>query len=204
MMCLSRRASLFVVAGLLVLPSTAGADVFAVPFLGLKFGGSTSIVDLELAAGKKKLALGASMLKMSSGIVGYEVEFANTSEYFANAELKDLGLGVVKHGSYVTDLTASVVMSLPPGVTGGGLRPYVVLGGGFIHAEAEDSFEAFQVRRTVPAINIGAGATGMLTNNVGLRFDIRQLRSLSNDPSVGLVGRRINYSRFTTGLMLHF
>ena len=96
------------------------------------------------------------------------------------------------------------MLALPPGVTGGGLRPYAVIGGGLIHAEAEDSFEIFQVRRTVPAINLGVGAIGLLTPTVGVRFDVRHLRSLSKDASVGLVGRRIADSRFTLGLLLRF
>jgi opacity protein-like surface antigen len=200
---LPRRATLLVLACLLLSPAPARADFFAVPFLGMKFGGSTSIVDLELAAGKKKLVLGASLLNLDAGIIGYEVEFANTQSYFSNADLKVVGRALVKHGSYVTDLTGSVVFALPPGATRGGLRPYLVLGGGLIHAEAEDVFDVFQVRRTVPAITLGAGATGMFTNNVGVRFDVRHLRSLSSDDApVGDVGRRIAYSRFTIGLLL--
>ena len=59
------------------------------------------------------------------------------------------------------------------------------------------------VRRTVPAINLGGGATGLITNNVGVRFDFRHVRSLSrDDPSIGGIGRRIAYSRFTIGLLL--
>jgi len=34
-------------------PAAARADFFVIPFAGMKFGGSTSIVDLELAAGKR-------------------------------------------------------------------------------------------------------------------------------------------------------
>ena len=65
----------------------------------------------------------------------------------------------------------------------------------------EDYIETVQVRRTVPAINLGFGATGLVTNNVGVRFDVRHLRSLSKEASFGLVGRRIAYSRFTIGLL---
>jgi len=194
---------LLLVLSLVALPSTARADFFVVPFAGVKFGGSTSIIDLELAAGKKKLELGVAAVKISNGILGYEAEFGNIAGFFANSEtsLSTPG-GLIKPGSYVNDLTGSLVLTLPPGATGGGLRPYVVVGGGLIHAEAEDFFEVLQVRRTVPAINLGAGAIGMLTNNVGVRFDVRHLRSLSKDASFGLVGRRIAYSRFTLGLVL--
>jgi hypothetical protein len=183
------------------LPRTARADFFVVPFFGMKFGGSTSIVDFELAAGKKKLVLGVGALKIDDGIIGLEVEFSNIAGYFGNEEMAAIQ-PLVKPGSYVNDLTGSLVLALPPGATGGGLRPYLVAGGGMIHAEAEDIFETVQVRRTVPAINLGGGAIGMLTDNVGLRFDVRHLRSLSREGPTGSVGRRIAYSRFTIGLLL--
>ena len=196
----SRRAVVVCVL-LLAAPVPARADFFIVPFLGMKFGGSTSIVDLELAAAKKKLVLGIAARTVDNGIIGYEVEFANIAGYFANEEVSSI-TPLVKGGSYVNDLTGSVVLSLPPGVTGGGLRPYAVIGGGLIHAQSDDFFVVIKVRRTVPAINLGIGAIGMITNNVGVRFDLRHLRSLSNDAPVGGVGHQIAYSRFTIGLLL--
>jgi hypothetical protein len=193
------RTLLLVLVSMLAMPATARADLFVTPFLGVKFGGSTSIVDLEIAAASKKLALGVAAMKMDARIIGYEVELGNINGFFE----REASIGpLLKSGSYVTDLTGSVVLSLPPGVTAGGLRPYAVLGGGLIHAESEDVLNIFQVRRTVPAINLGVGAVGLLTNNVGVRFDVRHLRSLSKDASVGVVGRRIAYSRFTIGLLL--
>ena len=183
------------------LPATARADFFIVPFFGMKFGGSTSIVDLELAAGEKKLVLGVGALQIGDGIFGFEAEFGNMSGFFGNEEVAAV-TPLVKPGSYVNDLTGSVVFALPPGVTGGGLRPYFVAGGGLIHASSEDIYEVIQVRRTVPAINLGVGAIGMLTDNVGVRFDVRHLRSLTTEAPTGGVGRQISYSRFTVGLLL--
>jgi hypothetical protein len=185
-----------------VFPGTARADFFVVPFLGMKFGGSTSIVDLEQAAGKKKLVLGIAARTVDDGIIGYEVEFGNIAGYFSNEEFQSSFGPLVKPGNYVNDLSGSVVLSLPPGFTGGGLRPYAVIGGGLIHAQSVDSFDVIIVRRTVPAINLGFGAIGMFTNNVGVRFDVRHLRSLITDPPTGSVGRHIAYSRFTIGLLL--
>jgi len=187
---------------LLAAPATASADFFVVPFAGMKFGGSTSIVDFEQAAGKKKLVLGIAARTVNQGVIGYEVEFANIAGYFSNADFQSSIGPLVKPGNYVNDLTGSVVLSLPPGVTGGGLRPYAVIGGGLIHAQSVDSFDVIVVRRTVAAFNLGAGAIGMFTNNVGVRFDVRYLRSLSTDPPTGGVGRHIAYSRVTIGLLL--
>jgi hypothetical protein len=43
----------------------------------------------------------------------------------------------------------------------------------------------------------------LLTNNVGIRFDLRHVRSFTGDDgSLARVGRRISYSRFTVGLLL--
>ena len=197
-----RAVLAFLFLFLLAAPAPARADFFIVPFAGIKFGGSTSIVDLELAAGKKKLVLGVGAMQVDEGIIGYEVSFAHVSGYFSNEDFA-LENPIMKTGSYVTDLTGAVVLSAPPGMTGGGLRPYAIVGGGLIHAEAEDFLEIFQVRRTVPALTFGGGASGLITNNVGVRFDIRYLRSLSrDDPSIGDVGRRIDYWRFTIGLLL--
>jgi hypothetical protein len=195
----SIRIAGIVIAMLLALPRQARADFFFVPFAGIKFGGSTSIVDLDLAASKKALTLGGAAIQLSNRVIGYEIEFGSVTGYFENGDG-----GLIKPGSYVVDLTGNVLLSLPPGATGGGLRPYLVAGGGLIHAEAEDIYEVLQVRRTVPAITLGVGAVGLLTNNVGVRFDLRHLRSLSKDASYGLVGRRIAYSRFTLGLLLRF
>ena len=77
---------LLIIAGVMLaaFPGTAYADFFVVPFMGMKFGGSTSIVDFESAAGKKKLVLGIAARTVDDGIIGYEVEFANIANYFSN------------------------------------------------------------------------------------------------------------------------
>src|SRR5262245_34544856 len=104
-------------AGMLVLalPGAARADVWLVPFAGVKFGGSTSIIDLELAATKKKLVLGVAARFVNDGFIGYEIEFGNMGGYFENEEARDRPL--VKQGSYVMDLTGSLVFTLPPRFT---------------------------------------------------------------------------------------
>src|SRR4026208_1226806 len=126
---------------LAALPGTARADFLVVPFMGMTFGGSTSIVDFESAAGKKKLVLGIAARKVDDGIIGYEAEFANNAVYCSKGEVAKILGPLVKPGNYVNDLTGSVVLSLPPGFTGGGLRPYAVIGGGLIHAQTVDTFD---------------------------------------------------------------
>lgn len=197
----TRRSTLLLVWSLLLTPVPASADLFLAPYMGLKFGGRSSIVDLELSASNRKTTVGVSVFLLSDAILGYEVTFGYVPQYFKS----DPDLPLIKPGSYVVDLMGNVIVSLPPDVTAGGLRPYVVGGVGLIHAESADILNILQVRRTVPAFDVGVGAIGLLTINVGVRFDVRYLRSFTNDDgSLATVGRRISYSRATIGLVLRF
>jgi hypothetical protein len=192
---------LLTVALLAATPAAARAELFVVPFMGMKFGGSTSIVDLEFAAGTKKFTMGGALMSVDDGMLGYEVLFGYVPGYFDGDDPPTGPL--TKPGSFLIDVTASAVLSLPPSATRGGLRPYAVIGGGFTHAQSADILATYQVRRTVPVVNVGGGAIGLFTNNVGIRFDYRYFRSLTTDDgSLRLVGRRISYSRITAGIFL--
>ena len=189
---------------LLATPVNASAELFAVPFMGVKFGGGTSIADLEFAAGKTTFTLGGAIMNIDDGLLGYEASFGYVLGYF-DGDDRELG-PLVAPGSFVIDGTASAIFSAPPRWTGYGLRPYAQAGGGLVHAQVADTpIRVFQFRRTMPVITVGVGAVGLFTNNVGLRFDVRYVRSLSlttDGESLESVGRRISFSRFTVGLFL--
>ena len=182
---------------LAVSPVPASAELFFAPFAGVKFGGSTSIFDIEFASGEKKFTMGAALMDVDAGILGYEASLGYIPGYFE----RDNRLW--NTGSFAIDLAGSVLLAAPPGLTGGGLRPYAAAGAGLIHVQAADKLNILQVRRTVPVGNVGVGAIGLFTNDVGVRFDYRYLRSLTTDDgSLSRVGRRISYSRFSVGLFL--
>lgn len=195
-----QRATLLAVMLVMLATPARAQDIFAVPFAGVKFGGATSIFDLEFAADKKTFTMGGSLVVLGNGVFGYEADFGYMPNFFKNRDSPP----VYKPGSYVIDLSGGAIFALPSGVTGGGLRPYAVLGVGLVNAQAADVLEIFQIRRTVPAFKIGIGAQALLlTNNVGIRFDLRHVRSFTGDDgSLARVGRRISYSRFTIGLLL--
>jgi hypothetical protein len=181
-------------------PVAARAELFAVPFMGLKFGGGTSIVDLEFASGKKKFSMGGALMQIDEGLIGYEASFGYIPGYL---EADDAPLPLVKPGSFAVDFTGSVIVALPPQFTGGGLRPYAAVGAGLVHVQAADLIQVLLVRRTAPVGYVGGGAMGLITNNVGVRFDYRYLRSLTTDDgSLAHIGRRVSYSRLTVGLFL--
>jgi opacity protein-like surface antigen len=188
---------LLAVVLLVVSPLPARADFFVAPFAGMKFGGGTSIFDIEFAAGEKKFTIGAALMNVDEGFFGYEAAFGYIPGYFERDNR------FWNPGSFAIDMSGSVLFTAPEGITGGGLRPYAAVGAGLTHVQAADKFAVLQVRRTVPIGTAGVGAIGLLTNDVGVRFDYRYLRSLTTDDgSLANVGRRISYSRFTVGLFL--
>lgn len=179
-------------------PAWAQTDWLVIPFAGVKFGGATSIVDLELAAGQTTMTLGVSTAILTHSIIGLEAGLASMPGYLERGDQT-----LVTPSSYAFDVTGNVILTLPPGVTREGLRPYVLAGGGVIHAEASDVLNIFRIRRSVPAVTFGGGAIGYLTTSVGVRFDVRYLRSVAQDNEAALsVGRRISYWRGTVGLVL--
>jgi len=174
-------------------------DIFVAPFMGLKFGGGTSIVDLELASARRAFTMGGSIVVLGDGVIGYEADFGYVPGYFE----REGSLPLIKPGSYVLDLSGGVIAALPASVTRGGLRPYLVGSVGLINAQAADFLEVFLIRRTVPGYKLGVGVQGLLSNSVGVRLDLRHMRSFTGDDgSLARVGRRINYSRLSLGLLL--
>ena len=169
------------------------------PFLGVKFGGSTSIVDLDNQAGSAKTVFGVAGSYLTKGLFGVEGEFALVPGYLDGPHSHNVS------GSTVVDLSGNLVIVAPVGLTRGGLRPYAVAGMGVIHAEASDVLDIFRIRRSVPALTLGAGATGLISNTVGVRFDIRHLNSVARDnDQLVAIGKRINYWRFTVGIVRRF
>src|SRR4029079_15596099 len=116
------------------------------------------------------------------------------------------GAGPLVKSSSVIDLAGNFVIALPPSVTRGGLRPYVLPGVGVSHAEAVDVLDIFRIRRSVPVLSLGVGAIGLVSNKVGMRFDVRHLNSLAREDEtlVAIVGKRISYWRVTVGLVRRF
>ena len=67
-------------------------------------------------------------------------------------------------------------------------------------------FPNFRNQRIGTSLSLGFGAIGLVSNKVGMRFDVRHLSSLASDDEslVAIVGKRISYWRVTVGLVRRF
>jgi hypothetical protein len=173
------RSTLVLAAGLLLTSARAYAEDRQIrPFIGATFGGATTFV--ELHRGKANLAIGASAVFLGE-VFGVEVDIADAPGFF---ESSDTHLVV---SSRVTTLSGNVVVAAPHRWTEYSLRPYFVGGGGLMRVTTTTSLNVFDVSRVIPALDVGVGVVGFLTNRVGVCWDVRRFQSIgSNTRSVGV------------------
>ena len=149
---------------LVVTATPARADWLFTPYLGVSFGGDTS---------GQHVTYGASIGWMGAGIVGWEADFQFTPEFF---EPNDTDVDFFGSSNVFT-VMGNVIIGIPVGgQTGGGIRPFGIAGIGLIQQNT-DSDEAFDIDSNEFGFNLGGGVMGFFNDNVGLRGDIRYVRS---------------------------
>jgi hypothetical protein len=168
------RACLLASQLLLFWPASAAAEWQIKPFLGVTFGGDTTFVNLEQAAGEAHRIYGVSGMLLGE-IFGVEGEFGYSPGFFGQ---EDLVLS-----SSITTVTGNFVVALPQKWTQYTLRPYVLAGGGAIRLFNDDVQAVFQLKDWQPAWDAGAGVTGFLTDKVGVSWELRYFRNISNERS---------------------
>jgi Outer membrane protein beta-barrel domain len=160
-------------AASLLAPSVASAEWQLKPFLGVTFGGGTTLLDPEGAAGSANVAFGVTALLIGD-MVGIEADLGYSPGFFQSGDRQQPL--VVR--SAATTLTGNVVVAVPRHLTQYTLRPYFVGGGGLMHARSEDFFGALPFSTTLAALDVGGGVTGFLTDRFGVNWDVRYLRSI--------------------------
>jgi len=171
------RKSAVLAASLLVLSSRAdAADRQLRPFVGMTFGGATTVVDPGDGATNSNLSLGGSAVFLGE-IVGAEVEIADMPGFF---EANDKNLVTY---SRLTTLTGNVVVAAPHKLTEYALRPYLVAGAGLMRMRTTTTFDVFNVSTTVPAFDVGVGVVGFMTDKVGVSWELRRFQDIGSNVS---------------------
>jgi opacity protein-like surface antigen len=194
-----RRVLIFTAVLLFARSTDARADFLITPFFGTAFGGSTTLLDLDVGAvSSKHWTFGASAAWLSDRVLGVEGDFATVPGFFQNSG----GNGLVI-GSRVTTLTGNVIAALPLSVTRESLRPYVTGGLGLVRARAEDLVGLQSVDSL--GLQLGAGAIGLISQRAGVRFDLRHSRALSRDLTLrGERTSKLSFWRATFGVTLRY
>lgn len=165
------RVSLLALTLLLFSAAPTAAEWQIRPFLGVTFGGGTTFVDLEVAAGSPNIVFGANG-RWLGNVIGIDVDFGHAPGFFES------GNQLLVQSSSATTLTGNVVLALPRRMTEYTLGPYFVAGAGLMRVRIDDFFVALPVASTLPAIDVGGGVTGFLSDRIGLSWEARYFRSV--------------------------
>lgn len=184
---------------LLAWPTLGFAEWQIRPFLGVTFGGSTTLPDLEQAAGKPKLTYGIAGALIGE-ILGVEVDLARTPGFLQS------GSQALILDSSVTTVTANVTVALPRSIAEYTLRPYFVGGAGLMRTITRDFVGAFDVADSLATIDLGGGVTGFLTRRVGVNWDVRHFRSINGRvlPGITLAPEQVSFWRANMALAFRY
>jgi len=169
------------------------------PFLGVTFGGGTTLADPENAAGKPKLTYGVSGGLLGE-VLGVEADVARTSGFL------ETGNQSLNLDSSVTTLTGNIMIALPRSIAEYTLRPYFVGGAGMMRVATRDFFGSFDVSDVLGTIDLGGGVTGFLSRNVGVSWDVRHFQTINGKviPGVTIGAEQVSYWRANMALAFRY
>jgi hypothetical protein len=187
------RAFLFALAVVALTSCEAGADWLITGFGGANAGGAT---------GDKKLDYGASLGFMRGGVIGVEADLGYSPDFF-----RPSGNQKLVSSSNVTTLTGNIIVGVPLGGGGLGVRPYVSGGFGLIRPNLKDPSALFTFKHNDFGGDVGGGVMVFFAQHVGIRGDIRYFRSVTHP--TGANGFDIDFGTFsfwraTGGLVVKF
>jgi len=171
-----------------LVPADAHAQVTLTPYGGAVFGGDTP---------SSTLTTGISLTFMGD-VAGFELDLGYTPDFF-----NEVGEVAFVADSNVTTFMGSLVV----GVGNGPVRPYVQAGTGLVRSRTDlgNLFDAVSVNEW--GVTIGGGVTGMFSDHVGLRGDVRYIRSLEDpgtDDGRSIVLGKFDFWRATAGVVFKF
>ena len=176
------------------------AEWFVKPSLGITFGGDTTFVDVEDAAGSPTVVLGVSGLLLGE-VVGLDIDFSRAAGFFESGDRNLVA------SSSVTTLASSLVVAWPRHLNEYGLRPYFTAGAGIMRVRIEHQLSVLNVADTLPAMQLGDGATGFLADRIGLNWEVRHFRTIRRT-SVGrglsFGPERLSFWRGTMALVIRY
>jgi opacity protein-like surface antigen len=109
----------------------------------------------------------------TGSIVGFEFDFGYTPNFY---EVED-DFGELGSSGSVTTVMGNLLIGAPLGR----VRPYATVGAGLMRSNLE-FFDVFDdLSRNDFGINYGGGVMLFVSDNVGIRGDVRQFRSLRNE-----------------------
>jgi hypothetical protein len=164
--------------------SPAFAEWHIVPLVGITFHANTNAQGVEPEPIPSHVNIGGAVTLLGNGVFGVEGVTVFTTGFRGVVS----GVPSPIQSSRIFGLAGNAVLTTPKHLTEYSLRPYVSGGIGYMRFDVvpAPSGEALGVHENFPALNIGGGAVGFLTQHTGVRFDFRYYKRIG-ETSPGVV-----------------
>ncbi len=194
-----------IVIALVMTASRARADTLFTPFLGANLNSSPALSLNEIIGDPSRANFGVSIATMGGGVFGVEADVGYAPRFFGT----DINIGNVPislaHNNVLTGMF-NLTLGIPIQSHGGvGIRPYGVAGVGLIHQHVEAVGGAIDVSSTDFGYDVGGGVMLFFGRHVGMRGDLRYIRTASDNPLSDLIALKegaFNFTRASVGLTL--
>ena len=186
----SLRTTLAAGVLLVSMASPARAQGFIAPFIGFNFGGDSSNCASLSSCEEKRLNWGAS-LGTVNGVLGFEEEIGYASQFFGKTPGGD---------NAMLTLMSNLMVVIPAGP----IQPYGIIGIGLMRSHAQFNTSSLSLSNNSLGWDIGGGLNIFLAHSIGVRGDIRRLKTLQ-DVTLGVFGNdKVEFWRASAGLVFRF
>lgn len=168
----------------------ARADGFISPFIGFNFGGDSSNCTSITSCEEKRLNWGVS-LGTVNGVFGFEEEIGYASQFFGKTPGGD---------NAMLTLMSNLMIVIPAGP----IQPYGIIGLGLMRSHAQFNASSLSLDNNSLGWDIGGGLNIFLGRSIGVRGDVRRLKTLQ-DVTLGVFGNdKVEFWRASAGLVFRF
>ena len=167
----------------------ARAQAFISPYAGYNFGGDSANCAGLQNCDEKRLNLGVSF-GTTHGIFGFEEDIAYARDFFGTTPGGD---------NAVLTAMSSLLLVLPAGP----FQPYAVVGLGLIRPHVQFDAASLAIDKNALGYDLGGGLNIFL-GKIGLRGDVRHLRTLQDVPLGLFSNEPLDFWRASAGLTLRF
>jgi opacity protein-like surface antigen len=186
------RTALAIAAALIALEAApARADGFLTPFIGFNYGGDSTNCERLTSCDERRLNWGLA-LGSTGGIFGFEEEFAYAPNFFGTASDTD---------NAVLTLMSNLLVVIPAGP----VEPYGLIGVGLVRSHAQLRASSLASNQNTLGWDIGGGVNVFFSRNIGVRGDVRHIRTLQDITLGGVfTNAPLDFWRASAGLTLRF
>jgi len=191
-------------------PRPASADWTITPFVGWNTGGSADVSGSDgttrTSRFEHRVNYGFSIAGMGKGAIGGEFDLGYSPNFFEQGNTNADGFNFTNDSNVLTAM-GNLIVGIPIGGHGGSIRPYAVGGVGLIRSNLKTVGDVFDVKsKNDFGFDVGGGAMGFFSQNVGVRGDIRYFRSFSgsSDNFTGIGLSNFNFWRASAGVTFKF